>query len=48
LAAVATASGLNSRQLQLTFDTGNPDIGVEAQLNWGQTPIFSIGVGGRS
>jgi RHS repeat-associated protein len=43
-----TGSGLNSGQLQITIDTGNPNIGAQAQVTWGpQGPNFTFGAGGR-
>jgi RHS repeat-associated protein len=42
-----TGTGLNSGQVQITIDTGNPNISAQAQVNWGQQPGVSFGVGGR-
>lgn len=42
-----TGSGLNTGQLQITIDTGNPNIGAQTQVNWGpQGSSVSVGVGG--
>ena len=42
-----TGSGPNSGQLQITIDTGNPNIGAQSQVTWGpQGSTFSFGVGG--
>jgi RHS repeat-associated protein len=41
-----SGTGLNSGQLQISFDTGNPSIGAQTQLSWGDGANFSIGIGG--
>ena len=41
------ASGPSSGQLQISIDTGNPNIGLQGQVNWGPGgPSVAVGIGG--